>query len=388
MFNFDKQVCRKNSNCAKWDILKVLGNENAIPLWVADMDFEVDPSIKANIEKRLQHEVFGYTFLGESYYNAVISWMKRRHDWDVKKEWIKFTPGVVPGINYIIGAFTNPGDEVIIQTPVYHQFFKVIENNDCKVVENPLINENGVYSIDFEDFENKITEKTKIFLLCSPHNPIGKVWKEEELRRLGEICLKHNILIISDEIHSDLIFGENKHTVFSTLSKEIEDITIVCTAPNKTFNIAGLHTANIIVPNEELRNKFAKHLEKLCISGPTIFGAIAQESAYSNGEEWYQGLMEYLRGNIDFAVEFIETRIPKLKVQYPEGTYLLWVDFSALGIEGEELYQRLIKEAGVILNKGSIFGKGSDLYQRINLGTSRDVIKEALERIEKFVNEL
>ncbi|MEG2354055.1 MAG: MalY/PatB family protein [Clostridium sp.] len=388
-FDFDKVVCRKDSNCAKWDILgKAFGNENAIALWVADMDFEVDPSIREAIEKRLSHEVFGYTFTPDSYYDAVISWMKKRHDWDVKKEWIKFTPGVVPGINYIIGAFTKPGDEVIVQTPVYHQFFQVIKNNGCEIVDSPLINEEGKYTIDFKDFEDKITDKTKMFLLCSPHNPIGRVWSQEELRKLAEICLRHNILIVSDEIHSDLVFSKHKHLVISTLSKDIEDISIICTAPNKTFNIAGLHTANIMIPNEELRNKFSEHLQKLCISGPTIFGAIAQEAAYSKGEEWYEDLMEYLRGNIDFAVDFIQKRIPKLKVQYPEGTYLLWVDFSDLGFEGEELYEKLISEAGVVLNKGGIFGEGYECFQRINVGTRRAIVEEALEKIEKFVNGL
>lgn len=386
---FDDEISRVGSNCDKWDSIKnKYNNEDVIPLWVADMDFQVPFSVKSDIEKRLKHEIFGYTFLTDSYYESIISWMKRIHNWDVKKEWIKYTPGVVQGINYIIGAFTNPEDEVIVQTPVYHQFFKVIKNNECKIIENELINKDGKYYIDFDDLEQKITDRTKIILLCSPHNPIGRVWSKYELSKIGEIALKHNVLVVSDEIHSDLVFGENKHTVFSTISKDLEDISIICTSPNKTFNISGFNMANIIIPNSKLRDRFSNYLSKLCINEPTIFGSIALESVYTQGEGWYRDLTMYLESNINFAIEFINNRIDKLKVRKPEGTYLLWIDFSDINISCEKLNDRLVQEARILLNTGVMFGKKYGNYQRMNIATSRSILKEALERLENFVNSL
>lgn len=383
-YNFDKEVCRKGSNCSKWDSV----SNDVIPLWIADMDFEVPKEVRENIEKRLQHEVFGYTFIGDSYYDAVTSWMKEIHDWDIKREWIKFVPGVVPGLSFLIAALTNPGDEIIVQTPVYHQFFNVIRNNGCKVIENQLINNNGYYTMDYEDLEAKINHSTKMIILCSPHNPVGRVWTKEELRKVSDIALRNNVLVVCDEIHSDIVFGHNKHNVFSTISKEAEENCVICTAPNKTFNIAGLKTANFIIPNKDIRDKFDIYLEKVHITAPTIFGAIAQESVYNYGQEWYRELIKYLNDNIEFVVDFINTRIPKLKVVKPEGTYLLWVDFSAIKMDSEERNNRLINEAGLVFNKGSVFGKCGENYERINIATQRDILKDAMNRLEKFINKL
>lgn len=385
-YNFDNVVDRKGTNCTKWDIVsEIQESEDIIPLWIADMDFAIPNEILEAIKERANHPILGYTMTPDTYYEAVINWFKKRHNWVIKKEFINFTPGVVPGINAIISTFTKPGDDVIIQTPVYHPFARVIKNNGCNVVENPLKLENGYYYMDFENLEKVITKRTKMLILCSPHNPVGRVWKKEELEKLGEICIKNDILIVSDEIHADIVYPPNEHVVFSTINKEFAERSIICTAPNKTFNIAGLKTANIIIQNEKLRNEFEIQLEKLCISGGTIFGIIAQETAYSKGEEWYQQLMKYLNANVDYTIEFFETRIPKIKVKKPEGTYLLWLDCSDLNMNQKELNDFFIKDCKVLLNEGSMFSEKYNLYQRMNIATSRKVLQEALERIEKGV---
>lgn len=388
-YNFDKKIDRKGSNSVKWDTLSSrFNNEDAIPLWVADMDFEVDKNITDKIKKRLEHGIFGYGTTPDSYYEALQSWMIKNHNYNIEKEWVVFAPGVVPGISYVVGAFADKGDEIIIQSPVYHQFYNIIENNGCKVVDNPLIVKDGKYKMDFDDLENKINDKTKMIILCSPHNPIGRVWERDELIKLGEICLKHNILVVCDEIHSDIVYKGYKHTVFSTIDKKLEDISIICSAPNKTFNIAGFKTANIIVANKDIREKLQKYMEKLFMDSHTLLGTIAQEEAYKNGQVWYEELMDYLEENKNFTIDFIKNRIPKLEVTHPEGTYLLWIDFSNLNMDEEELSRFLINDCGVILNKGSDFGKNYGQFQRLNIATQRDVLREALERIEKKVNSI
>lgn len=382
-YNFDKDICRKNTDSFKWDTMdEKFNTKDAIPMWVADMDFEVSKSIVEGIKKRLDHEVFGYGVTPDSYFDAFTSWMKNKHNYLIEKDWIVFSPGVVPGISRAVGAFTEKDDEVIVQSPVYHHFYSAIEANGCKVIDNPLILKDGKYEMDFDDLQKKITDKTKMIILCSPHNPVGRVWKVEELRKLGEICLQHNILVISDEIHCDIVYKGYKHTVFSTIDERFKDISIICTAPNKTFNIAGFQTANLVIANSELRERFNKHNEKEFFYGHSILGNIAQEEAYKNGYEWYEQLMEYLEDNKDFAIDFIENRLPQLKVIRPEGTYLLWIDFSSLNMNTQELKRFLIDDCGVILSEGSEFGADCGHFQRMNIATQRNNIRKALEKIE------
>ncbi len=388
-YNFDKNVDRKNSNCIKWDLCtKSYSDYDLIPLWVADMDFEVVPEIVEALEKRIKHGVFGYSHTPDSYYEAAIGWFEKRFNWEVEREWIKLTPGVVPGINSLIAAFTKPGDEVILQTPVYHPFYTLVKNNGCQVIENPLIFKDEKYEMNFQNLEKVITKKTRLLILCSPHNPVGRVWTKEELTKLGEICIKHNILVISDEIHADIVYKPHEHTVFSAINEDFSQNSIICTAPNKTFNIAGLETANMIIKNEKLRREFEIQLDKHCVQGLNLLGVVAQEAAYTHGEQWYQELMEYLSDNLEFTLNFFKERIPKIKAIRPEGTYLLWLDCSALDLNSEELNNFFMNKCKVWLNDGAMFGTKGQLFQRMNLGTRRELIKEALERIEREVNKI
>lgn len=388
MYDFNYKVCRKNTYSDKWDNVKDLSRYEPIPLWVADMDFEVAPSIISSLENRISHHVFGYTYLTDEYYDSIIYWMKRRHNWNIKKEWIKFSLGIMSGINCIINCFTNYGDEVIVQSPVYHSFFKVIEDNGCRVVENKLKFDGNKYIMDFEDLEKLINEKTKILLLCSPHNPIGRVWTKQELKILGEICLKHNILIISDEVHSDIIYKGYKHTVFSMVDKRFKEISIICSSPNKTFNIAGFQAGNTIIESNNLREKLEKHWDKFHMSEPNTFTFIAQEAAYIKSEDWYYELMDYLEENKNFVIEFIDKNIPKLRVIKPQGTYLLWLDCSKLNMSSEKLDEFFNKDCGVILNSGKSFRGNGEKFQRINIATQRSILEEALKRIESEINKL
>lgn len=388
-YSFSEKVDRIGSNCLKWDLINRTYNDSEIiPLWVADMDFKVPEEIGDAIRKRLEHPIFGYSLTPPSYYKAAINWFDKRFQWKVEKEWMKFAPGVVPGLKTIVAAYTKPEDEIIVQTPVYHPFYSIIKNNGCQVVENPLICKDGRYEMDFNNLEKIITKKTKMIILCSPHNPIGRVWTVKELKRVGEICIKNNVLVVVDEVHADIVYKPNMHTVFASINEEFADNSIICTAPNKTFNIAGFKTANIIIKNEKLRNQYILQMEKDCIEGATTLGAVAQEAAYTSGEEWYQGLMEYLAGNIDFTLEFFDKRIPKIKIRKPEGTYLLWLDCSGLNMKPEELSNFFLKKCKVWLNDGSMFGHDGAMFQRMNIGTSRVVLQEALERIEREVNKL
>lgn len=386
-YSFDEKVERRNTNCIKWDAMEEdYKDKDIIPLWIADMDFKVPVEVVEAIKERADHGIFGYTRRSEESYNSVINWMKKRHNWDVKREWIKFAPGVVPGLNIILQSFTKPGDEVIIQTPIYPPFYSVIKNSGCQVVKNPLKCVKGRYEMDFDNLRRCISNKTRLIILCSPHNPVGRVWSKEELTELGKIALENNIIVVSDEIHGDLVYSPNVHTVFATISDEFANNSIICTAPNKTFNIAGLKTANIIIKNKELRDIYTAQFEKSFIEGPTLLGDVAQTTAYSKGESWYLELMKYLRGNLDYTLDFFQKRIPKIKINRPEGTYLLWLDCSALNMTQEELKEFFIKKCKVWLNDGTTFGKDGINHLRLNIATNRDVLKEAYERIEREIN--
>lgn len=388
MYNFDNILTRRGTNSMKWDGLKdIYGKDHLIPLWVADMDFEVSSAISMALQERVKHNIYGYTHCSDEYYESTIMWMKKRHNWDIQKEWIIFTPGVVPALSYAIRAFTKPGDNIVIQSPVYHPFRYIVENNERKVLTNPLIYKEEKYYMDFEDLKNKIDSKTKLLLLCSPHNPVGRVWTKEELSKLGEICLKNNIKIISDEIHFDLVYKKYSHTVLANISPEIRDNCIICTSPSKTFNIAGLQISNIIVPNDELRKKYRMELEKDHIVRPNIFGQEALIAAYTKSEDWLESLMEYLEENRNFFINFIEKRIPQLKVVKPQATYLLWVDCSELSKNPEEVKKFFLNKCGLALNQGEMFGEEGELFQRFNIACPRSVLKETLLRIEKAIKE-
>lgn len=386
-YNFDERVERRNTNCIKWDTAeRSYGDKDIIPLWIADMDFKAPQEVVDAIKERAEHGVFGYTRRSQESYKSVIGWMKKRYNWDVKREWIKFAPGVVPGLNIIVQAYTKPGDEIIIQTPVYHPFYSIIKNNGCQIVENPLKYAKGRYEMDFDNLKKSITKKTRMIILCSPHNPVGRVWTKDELMQLGNIALENDILVVADEIHGDLAYKPNVHNVFASISEEFADNSIICTAPNKTFNIAGLKTANIIIKNPKLRSQYELQFERAFLEGPTVLGDIAQTAAYTHGEQWYEEMMEYVTGNLEYTMDFFKTRIPKIKITRPEGTYLLWLDCSALHMTNEDLNDFFIKKCKVWFNNGESFGKAGANFVRLNIATSRSVLQEAYERIEREIN--
>ena len=389
-YDFDKLIERRGTNSYKWDFAEqFVGEKDALPVWVADMDFQSPPPIIEALKQRVEHGVFGYTAVPDSCYEAIISWMKRRHDWEIEQEWIVFTAGVVPAFFWAVKAYTEPGDAVLVQPPVYYPFFKAVTNNGRQLVESELVNRDGRYEIDFEDLEQKLASpETKLFIFCSPHNPVGRVWSAEELRRLADLCLKHGVLLCSDEIHSDLIFRGATHTPTAKLSDAIARNTVTCMAANKTFNIAGLSTGFMIVPDSTQRQKFLRARESTGVHMQNLFGVLATEVAYREGEEWLEQLLSYLQGNLDFVLRFFDERIPKIKVVQPEGCYLAWLDCRKLGLDDDGLKDFMLKEAKVWMNDGPIFGKGGSGFQRLNFACPRAILEKALTRIERAVNTL
>jgi cystathionine beta-lyase len=388
-YNFDKAVNRKNTGCKKWDGLKTwYGEDDLIPMWIADMDFESPPCVVEAIERRAAHGVYGYPIREDSFYEAVTSWMKRHHGFSVDPSWVVPSPGVVPALAFAILAFTNPGDKIIVQSPIYPPFFSVIADNGRQVLVNRLRLEGGKYAMDFDDLERSIDSRTRMILLCNPHNPVGRVWKEEELSKLGEICLKHNITIVSDEIHSDVIYRGNKHIPVATLSPQLLESSITCMAPSKTFNIPGLATAINIIPNEKMRQDFQNVIEGLHLATGNVFGIVALEAAYNRGEEWLKELIDYLENNINFLSSFLKNRIPQIKLIEPEGMFVVWLDCRELPIESAHLKDFFAKEAKVALNDGITFGPGGEGFMRMNVGCPRSTLEEGLLRIEKAVKSL
>jgi len=385
--DFDKLVNRKGTDCLKYDFALRRGlPEDVLPLWVADMDFETSSYIEDAVIERTRHGIFGYSEVGQEYFNAVSSWMKRRHNWEVKPNWLIKTPGVVFALAMSVKAFTNPGDSVLIQQPVYYPFSEVIEDNGRVIVSNDLyLGQDNRYHIDFEDFENKIVENgIKLFLLCNPHNPSGRVFTKEELTRLGDICLKHNVIVVSDEIHNDFVF-EGEHTVFTTVKKEFEDIAIVCTSASKTFNLASMLISNIFIPNQTIRRRFRKEVDAAGISQLSVIGLVATQAAYTYGDEWYEAMLSYVKENIEFTKAYVKENLPGVNVVHSEGTYLVWLDFSNTGLDVKELDRRIIHEAKLWLDSGKIFGKIGEGFQRINVATQRSIVKECLDRIKENV---
>lgn len=385
-YNFDELVDRKETGAKKWDdFSQYCEVEDVLPMWVADMDFKSSDKIIQALKKRVEHGVFGYGFKSEGFYDSVINWVKERYNWEIKKEWILFTPGVVNGLALANIALVGKGQKVIIQPPVYPPFYRVIENNGGIVSSNPLVYKDGKFVMNYDELESIIDPDSKLLMLCNPHNPVGRVWSKEELERVGSICLKNNIVIVSDEIHCDLSFKGNKYTPMASLSKELEQNTITLMSPSKTFNIAGVFTSVAIIPNEAIRNKVNKIIEKTEIDGVNIFGVLGFEEAYNNGGEWLEQAMEYIEANADYAVDFIRKNIPEIKLDKPEGTYLLWLNFKSLNKSNDEILSALINEGKVLLNDGRTFGNEGNGYFRLNIGCPRMVLEDGLNRIEKAV---
>ena len=388
--DFDLIVDRRNTKCLKYDFAVERGMpKDVLPLWVADMDFRTSSYIQEALIRQTEHGIFGYSEGKEEYFEAVKGWILKRHGWEVKSNWLVKTPGIVFALAMAVQAFTAYGDAVLIQSPVYYPFSEVIADNGRKIVSNTLVyGEDNRYHIDFQDFEEKIVQnKIRLFFLCNPHNPVGRVWTKEELIRLGDICLKHGVIVVSDEIHSDFAFV-GKHNVFAALKKEYEDITITCTSPSKTFNIAGAQISNIFVPNAVLRKALKAQIDAAGYSQLNVFGLVACEAAYRYGEEWYQAMKKYVGDNIRFTKEYVTDNIPKVSMVEHEGTYLVWLNFRELGLDSEELEKLIIDKAGLWLDSGKIFGDSGIGFQRINVACPRSILAEALERIKNAVESL
>lgn len=386
--DFDKKIERKNTDCLKFDFAVRRGKPaDVLPLWVADMDFQTSSLILDEIQKRVAHGVFGYTETADRYFEAVAGWMKRHHDLDIKQNWVVKTPGVVFALAMAVKAYTEPGDNVLIQQPVYYPFSEVIEDNNRNIISSDLVlSEDGRYRIDFEDLENKIVQhQVKLFLLCSPHNPVGRVWTREELARIADICVRHQVIVVSDEIHEDFTFKGYTHTPLLKVDERIENLCVTATSPAKTFNLAGLQISNIIIPNANLRHAFKKQIAAAGYSQLNTIGIVACEAAYRYGETWYEQLKKYLEENLNFVREYLKSELPQIKLIEPEGTYLIWLDFRSLGLKENELEELIVHKAKLWLDSGAIFGSVGEGFERINIATNREILKEALDRIKDAI---
>ncbi|WP_078555585.1 MalY/PatB family protein [Bacillus alkalicellulosilyticus] len=384
MSQFDKVWDRSNSQSMKWDgVDRLYGGEDLWPMWVADMDFKAPEEVITALRKRVDHGIFGYPNKTESLDIAVIEWLEKRYRWNVTKGDITYTSGVVPAIHQLILAFTNKQDKIIIQPPVYYPFFKVVTNNDRTLVENPLQFDGTQYHMDFEHLESVIDSKTKMLILCSPHNPVGRVWTEEELQRLATICIKHDLLLISDEIHADLIFKNHTHTSIATLSDEIAKRTFTCLAPSKTFNLAGIQASFVVTTNNDLKRKFDHQLSQQFLNMTNNFSSVATEASYRHGESWLEELILYVMDNVKVASDYISQYMPKIKIVQPQGTYLIWLDCSELEMTSTERKKWWRDEAKVALSHGIVFGKEGEAFERINLACPKEILLEGLSRMRK-----
>ncbi len=387
-YDFDKVIPRESTSCEKYDHrARIFGRHDVIPMWVADMDFETPGFIREAIKRRLNHGILGYTFIPDSFYDAVISWNRRRHGWEIKREWISFSPGVVPALNLLVLSQTRPGDKIAVQPPVYFPFFTAVKNHGRELIRNPLKYEHGKYRMDFRHLASCLDNGVKMILLCSPHNPTGNVWEEKDLRQLAALCLERNIIILSDEIHCDLVYPGHKHIPLAGLSGDIAGITVTCMAPSKTFNLAGMSTSYLVIPDPELKRKYDAMLDHIHVGAGNIFGFTALEASYNEGEEWLAQLMEYLEGNLKYLTDFIRSEIPLIKVIPPAATYMAWLDCSALGMGSKELRSFMIGEAGLGLSDGPLFGEEGEGFQRINIACPRAVLEKALSQLREAVNQ-
>jgi cystathionine beta-lyase len=381
-YDFNKIIDRKGTESVKYDLSeKLFGNGEVLPMWVADMDFEVGEFIIEALSERLKHPVFGYTYRPDRFFETIVSWMSRRHGWDIEPDSIGFSPGIVPALNMCVLEFTNPGDRVVVQPPVYFPFFSAVSNHGRELVYNQLIQTDGYYEIDFDALEASFKGGAKLFFLCNPHNPVGRVWTLKELEKMAELCVRYEVLVISDEIHSDLILGDHKHIPLASLGKEIADLTLTCMAPSKTFNLAGLYTSMVIATNPELKKRYEKVLDAVHVGGDNIFGQVALEAAYTHGDAWLDQLLVYLEGNFHLLCRKLNASIPELVISPLEATYLVWLDFSFLGKSDKELNSFIINNAGLGLNHGPMFGPGGEQHQRLNIATPAKVVEEGADRL-------
>ncbi len=382
-YNFDEPVARQGTNSVKYDSRKdIFGREDIIPMWVADMDFKCPPAIIDALRERLDHEILGYTLRREEYYTSLQDWLQKRYSWTVKKEWISFSPGIVPALNICVLAYTEPGDKIIIQPPVYFPFFNAVTDHGRELVLNQLSEKDGYWGFDLEDLEQKAAKGAKMLILSNPHNPVGRAWKEDELEELAGICRKYGLIILSDEIHSDLVLPGNKHTVMASLQNDIADITITCMAPSKTFNIAGLSTSSMIISNNKLKEQFDAMISSLHISGGNIFGTEASIAAYSQGGQWLDELLLYINNNIEYVIDSLGST-GMIKPIRPEATYMIWLDCRDMGMEPDELNSFFIEKASLGMSPGAIFGPGGEGYMRINIACPMETVKKAVDNIEK-----
>lgn len=377
-YNFDEIIPRRGSHSYKWDSATDAG---VLPMWVADMDFRTAPAVVDALKRRVEHGIFGYTRVPDAYYEAVMNWFSRRHGWRISREWMIYTSGVVPAISAVIKALTVPGDKVLVQTPVYNCFFSSIRNNGCVVVESPLIPSGDSFVMDYDDLERKAADsRTKILLLCNPHNPVGRVWTREELERVGEICIRHQVVVVSDEIHCELVYPGYVYTPFASLSERIQANTITCISPSKAFNMAGLQIANIMSSDAEVRRKIdrAININEVCDVNP--FGVEATIAAYNEGEEWLSQLTEYLHQNYLCMRDFCQHHLPDFPLARLEGTYLVWMDCRVLGCKSDELEHLLVEEAKLWLNAGTMYGAAGEGFMRWNIACPRSLLWEGLHR--------
>ena len=383
-YNFDRIIDRENTNCVKYDLReKVFGNSSVLPMWVADMDFETPDFAREAVLKRAQHPVYGYHFKDEPYFRAIQGWLLRRHQWEVPLEWMSFVPGVVCGFNMCVLAFTKEGDEIIIQSPVYPPFHHAVSEHGRKLVYNSLKEGKNGYEMDFDLLEQQ-AKTAKMLILSNPHNPVGRCWIREELLRLSEICLKNDVLVISDEIHCDLVLPGYKHTPYATLNDEVAQHCIVFHAASKTFNLAGLATSTAIIPNKALRDTYVHYVESLEAHLGNIFGKVATQASMEKGDEWLEQLLEYVQGNIDYVSDFLKKHLPKVHFFKPQATYMMWLDFNGYGLSEEELWHKMTQEAQLGFNRGSDFGSEGKGFFRINLACPRATVEEAMRRLLKF----
>jgi len=388
MWNFDETINREGTNCIKYDLREdAFGMKSIIPMWVADMDFKTPDFIVDALKRYTEKKIFGYFLFSDSYYQSIINWNNRHHQWIIEKNWITFSPGVVPSLSLSVLSYTEPGDKIIIQPPVYPPFFFVIRDNQRQIVENPLILREDRYFMDFDDLEKKLKD-AKMILLSNPHNPGGTVWERSELKRFGELCVKYNVLVVSDEIHSDLVFKPNKFIPLASISEEIAENTITLMAPSKTFNMAGLSSSYVVLSNTKLKKRFDAVMHTIHVGLGNMFGIAATEAAYCNGDEWLKQLLDYLKSNIDFVEKYLKEKIPQIQMMRPEGTYLIWLDCRKLNLQNKELNIFFIEKATIGMNNGETFGTGGEGFMRLNVACPKHIVEKAMKNIEIAVNNL
>jgi cystathionine beta-lyase len=386
-YDFDKMIERRGTDSVKYDLAeKLFESSEVIPMWVADMDFEVPGFIRDAIAARNSHPVFGYTYRSSRFNGALTSWLKRRHGWEVQPESVSFSPGIVPALNLCVMEMTSPGDRIVVQPPVYFPFFKAITNHHRELVHNQLVETRGEYQMDFDHLKRQFQQGASMFFFCHPHNPVGRVWKRDELEKLAALCIEYKVTVISDEIHSDLILFDNKHIPLASLGKEIADLTVTCVAPSKTFNLAGLYTSAVVITNPLLKEKYDRILDAVHVGGGNIFGQVAMEAAYTLGDEWLDQLISYLEQNFRILESELKRAVPGLIISPLQATYLAWIDFSFLKKSDRELKEFMVREARVGLNDGPMFGPGGEQHQRLNIATPSKILRQGIGRMVDAMN--